>query len=64
MNDLNTHINTTQQFTTPASMDTVPVVDRSAHVNFGVELAQRAAAARQQAPEPVMTMPPIMPIAN
>jgi len=64
MNDLNTHINTTNQFTKPASMDSLPVVDRSSHVGFGIELAQRAAAHAQATPEPVMTMPPIMPIAN
>lgn len=62
MNDLNTHINTTQQFT--AAPDKIPVVDRSAHVNFGIELAQRAAQQRQAPPEPIKTMPPINPIAN
>lgn len=64
MDNLNTHINTTEKFTTPASMDSLPVVDRSSHVGFGVELAQRAAMQRQQAPEPIHTMPPITPIAN
>lgn len=64
MNDLNTHINTTEKFTTSASMDSLPVVDRSAHVNLGVEMAQRAAQQRQAAPEPIKAMPPIMPVAN
>lgn len=64
MNDLNTHINTSEKFTAPASMDSLPTVDRSSHVNFGVELANRAAAQRQMPPEPVMAMPPIMPVAN
>jgi hypothetical protein len=62
MSDLNTFIDTTNKFT--AAPDKMPVVDRSQHVNLGVEMAHRAAAQSQMAPEPIKAMPPIMPVAN
>jgi len=65
VSDLNTFINTAQKFTAPASMDTVPPMDRSQQVNYGLELAQRAAQQQQQAqPAPMPPMPPIVPVAN
>jgi hypothetical protein len=62
VSDLNQFIDTTQKFTAPASMDTVPSTDRSQQVNYGVEMARRAS--QQQAPPPVTPMPPIVPVAN
>lgn len=62
MTDLNAHINTAEKFT--GHSDTMPVVDRSQHVNLGLEIAQRAAQQNQAAPEPIKAMPPIMPVAN
>jgi len=62
MNDLNTHIDTSHKFT--AEPDAMPVVDRSQHVNLGLEMAQRAAL-QQQTPQPPPTpMTPIVAVAN
>jgi len=44
-------------------MDTVPPVDRSQQVNYGLEMAQRAAQQQQQ-PAPMPPMPAIVPVAN
>jgi len=62
MSDLNDFIAMSQKYSRPASPDTVPVIDRSQHVNLGLEIAQRSG----QLPEPVVAKPmlPIVPVAN
>jgi hypothetical protein len=62
VNDLNTFIDTTRKFTAPASMDTLPSADHQQQVNYGVEMARRAA--EQQPLPPPQPMPPIVPVAN
>lgn len=62
MTDLNTLINTSRQFTAPPSMDTLPATSHDAQVDYGMEIARRAA---QQVQEPApVPMPPIVPVAN
>lgn len=60
MNDLNSYIDTTRKFTAPP--DAIPTIDRSAQVNYGVEIAHRAA--QQEQPPPSRQMAPIVPVAN
>jgi len=59
VSDLNKFIDTARQFTAPPSMDTLPSADHAQQVNYGVEMAQRAA---QQ--QPVPPMPPMPPMAG
>lgn len=60
MNDLNVFIATADKFTT--RQDAMPVVDRSPHVDVGMEMARRASERR---PEPIYApMPAIVPVAN
>jgi len=60
VNDLNTFIDTSRQFT--AAPDGIPTPDRTQQVNVALDIAQRAS---QQKQEPVMPpMPPITPVAN
>jgi len=62
VSDLNKFIDTARQFTAPPSMDTLPSADHAQQVNYGVEMAQRAA--QQQPVPPMPPMPPIVPVAN
>lgn len=62
MNDLNTFIDTSRKYTEQS--DRIPVIDRSAHVNVGIEIANRAAQQQQQPVPQQQQMPPIVPVAN
>jgi len=62
VSDLNQYIDTSRKFT--AEPDKMPVIDRSQHVNLGMEMAQRAAQQQQTPAPPPTPMTPIVPIAN
>jgi hypothetical protein len=62
VSDLNKYIDTTRQFTAPASMDSLPSADHGQQLNVGLEIARRAAQQKPEAPMPPMA--PIVPVAN
>lgn len=60
---MNKSIATAQQFTAPRP-DGLPVIDRSAQADFGLDMARRAAQRSQQPVDAPKPMPPIVPMAS